>query len=156
MVRGSIKRFTTIVKRMIARPMLGIPIMSIRVKIPSMIRPNTLLTHPMMKVEFCVNKITSIYPPGISSSQTKSISSYYNVLWNEIWFFQERDHILLLKKDYILVFSKKPKGPLLSLHAFLWLPIHNRNRKGYRDILCFSTEKGISDMFLWWRSLFFS
>ena len=49
------------VKIIIARPMLGIPIMSIRVKIPSMIRPNTLLTHPMMKVEFCVNKITSIY-----------------------------------------------------------------------------------------------
>ena len=52
------------VNRIIAKPILGIPIRSITQKIPSIIRPSNLAIGPKINPESFVNKIPLIYPPS--------------------------------------------------------------------------------------------
>jgi len=68
---------------MMDKPILGIPIASSTLKIPSMINPSNLEIGPKRAPSSCVNKIPD-----------NSISSILNI--------KERDHTHPLKKDYIL------------------------------------------------------
>ena len=68
---------------MMDKPILGIPIASSTLKIPSIINPSNLEIGPKRAPSSCVNKIPDNF-----------ISSILNI--------KERDHTHPLKKDYIL------------------------------------------------------
>ena len=64
-------------------PTFGIPILYKTSKIPFIKKPNSFATGPIIKVEFCVNKmLVNFFPPSM-----------------------ELDHIHPLRMDYILIFS---------------------------------------------------
>lgn len=66
-----------------AIPTFGMPILYKTSKIPFIKKPNSFATGPMIKVEFCVNKmLVNFFPPSM-----------------------EPDRIHPLKMDYILIFS---------------------------------------------------
>lgn len=68
---------------MIDKPILGIPITSNTLKIPSIRNPSNLEIGPKIAPSSCVNKIPDNF-----------ISSKHNI--------KEQDHTRLLKMDYIL------------------------------------------------------